>query len=273
MAELDAQALKDAHAEARRTWPDLAVPPEPFDARLRELARETPLDRLCVGDLYLAWACAQGVAGAIEALEKSHFSRLDAMLARLGAAGAVGDEVKQRLRERLLVSNGSPAKIASYGGKGDLWRWLKVAATREAIRLLGKDKKSQGASEDLEDAVSPAESPELELLKRTYRAEFKIAFQAALGSLEPRPRTVLRYYLIDGLNIEQIGAIYGVHRATVARWIERVREDLLMATRERLLGQIRVDRAELDSIMRLIQSQLDVSVQRFLTAEDPTAKE
>jgi RNA polymerase sigma-70 factor (ECF subfamily) len=269
VSELDAQALRDAHAEASRAWPDLDVPAEPFEARLRELARETELARLRVADLYLAFACARGVTGAARALESTYFPRLDGMLTRMGARGAVADEVKQRLRASLLV--GTAPKIALYRGRGDLWRWLKVAATREAIHLLSRDLKDT-RPEELDEMLSPADDPELELLKRTYRAEFKVAFQAALASLEPRLRTVLRYYLVDGLNIEQIGAIYGVHRATVARWIERVREELLTVTRSRLVGQIRVDQGEFESIMRLIQSQLDVSAHRFLAAEDPSAK-
>jgi len=255
----------DLHAEGRRAWPDLAVPQERFAAHVAAVAKDTPVERLCIPDLYLAFACAIGADKAVETLEKSHFSRLDPLLKRLGASGATGDEVKQRLRERLVVNK----KIATYSGKGDLWRWLKVAATREALHLLKREKKGRTPSDELEDAVSPADSPELELLKRTYRAEFKSAFQETLRSLEPRPRTILRYYLVDGLNIDEIGQIYGVHRATAARWIERVREDLLLGTRERLMGQIRVSGGEIDSIMRLIQSRLDVSVQRFLGAEEP----
>lgn len=265
--------LSAALAEARRAWPELAVDGDRFLAHLAERARSsgTPVDKLCLPDLYLAQACAAGVPGAVEALERTQLDLLDGLLARLGATGAHKDEVKQRLRERLLV--GPRARIAAYSGRGDLRRWLKVVATREAVELMQKQRRSVSSEDDaLADAVSPGESPELELLKRTYRAEFREAFQDALRSLEARPRTLLRYYLLDGLNIDQIGAIYGVHRATAARWIERVREDLLLATRERLMRRIKVDRGELESIMRLIQSQLDVSIQRFLTDESPSSE-
>ncbi len=261
--------LSAAVAEARRAWPDLVVDEAAFRAHLldKTKAQSTPLAELCLPDLYLAHACAAGVPGAVEALERTQLDLLDGLLARLGATGAHADEVKQRLRERLLV--GPRARIAAYSGRGNLRRWLKVVATREALELLEKQARHVGREDDaLEEAVSPRESPELELLKRTYRAEFREAFQEALRALEARPRTLLRYYLIDGLNIDQIGAVYGVHRATAARWIERVREDLLLSTREGLMRRIRVDRGELDSIMRLIQSQLDVSIQRFLV-EDP----
>jgi RNA polymerase sigma-70 factor (ECF subfamily) len=261
-------ALAAAWAQARRTWPAVDLDQERFFAHVRGHAGDTPPEQLCLTDLYLACACAAGILGAAEALEARYGPELDRLLARLGAAGAHGDEVKQRLRARLLVAaEGAAPKIAHYAGRGDLWRWIKVAATREAISLLRRERRQVNQEDDaLEDVVSPAESQELELLKRTYRREFKAAFHETLEELGPRPRTILRYYLIDGLNIDQIGAVYGVHRATAARWIERIREDLLLGTRERLAARIQVGRAELDSIMRLIRSQLDVSIQRILAA-------
>ena len=38
--------------------------------------------------------------------------------------------------------------------------------------------------------------------------------ESALGELPARERTLLRYQLIDGWSIDQVGKLYGVHRAT-----------------------------------------------------------
>ena len=65
-------------------------------------------------------------------------------------------------------------------------------------------------------------------------------------------------------SIEQIGAIYRVHRATVARWIADARELLLHQTRELLSRRVRVSNDELESILWLIDSQMDVSLHRCL---------
>jgi RNA polymerase sigma-70 factor (ECF subfamily) len=225
-------------------------------------------DEIRAADVALARACASGDAAAIATVEERYFADLDRALARFDG-GSLVDEVKQRLRQKLFVGDGAGPKIASYTGRGDLGRWIRVAATREAISILRKGKKEIPMEESaLAAALSEAGGDvELAYLKRLYRAEFKRAFEEGIRALDPKERTILKYHALDGLNIDQIGAVYGVHRATVARWIASVRDTLLIRTREILMDKIAVDRAEFDSIMRLIQSQLDVSLSRLLRDE------
>ena len=60
-----------------------------------------------------------------------------------------------------------------------------------------------------------------------------------------------------------------MHRATAARWIIRVRQRLIEDTRARLLALLRVGDDELESVLRLIRSELDISIQGALaTAGD-----
>jgi RNA polymerase sigma-70 factor (ECF subfamily) len=70
--------------------------------------------------------------------------------------------------------------------------------------------------------------------------------------------------VVDGLSIDALGEIYGVHRATAARWIAKIREDLLARTREAFSARAKVGRAEFESLLRLARSQLDVSLRRVL---------
>ena len=88
----------------------------------------------------------------------------------------------------------------------------------------------------------------------------KRAFDVALRSLPAREQTLLRQHVIDGLTIDQLGALYHVHRATAARSLERARQAILAATREQMMGKLRVRSSELDSILRLIRSKLEVSL-------------
>jgi len=106
-------------------------------------------------------------------------------------------------------------------------------------------------------------------LKARYRSELADAFRTSLAELAPRDRTLLRYQMIDGLSIDEIGAIYRVHRATAARWLVGIRDHLVADTRGRLAAKLGVDTEEAASIVRLVQSQLDVSVIRHL---DPSSK-
>jgi RNA polymerase sigma-70 factor (ECF subfamily) len=223
-------------------------------------------------ELALATACAAGDAEAIAIVEERYLRDLDRALARFQGGSGLVYEVKQRLRHKLFVGDGDGPKISTFSGRGDLGRWIRVAATREAIGLLRKGKKEIPMEETaLANALTASQGDaELAYLKRLYAAEFKRAFERAIAALDPKERTVLKYHVLDGLNIDQIGAVYGVHRATIARWIANARDTLLVRTREILMDNIEVDRAEFDSIMRLIQSQLDVSLSRLLR-EDPKA--
>jgi RNA polymerase sigma-70 factor (ECF subfamily) len=110
-------------------------------------------------------------------------------------------------------------------------------------------------------------SPELEHLRRVYTAEFREALLAALGELSAHDRNILRQQYVYRMTIDQIGAIHGVHRVTASRWEVKARTALLAKTRRGLLRQLRIDATELDSIMRVIQSQLDVSLLRYLGDE------
>jgi RNA polymerase sigma-70 factor, ECF subfamily len=75
-----------------------------------------------------------------------------------------------------------------------------------------------------------------------------------------RDRNLLRLHVLDGLAIDDIGALHGVHRATAARWIERTREDVARAVRRDLMRQLGIDPFEVDDLLRWVQSQIDLSL-------------
>jgi hypothetical protein len=54
--------------------------------------------------------------------------------------------------------------------------------------------------------------------------------------------------------------MYRVHRATVARWLARGRDRLMRETRAALLSRLRLPGDEIDSILRLIGSRVDISI-------------
>jgi len=119
------------------------------------------------------------------------------------------------------------------------------------------------------DGVSSAEDPEITYMKEKYRREFREAFLAALDRLSARQQSLLRYHYVDGLNIDEIGTIYRVHRVTAYRWLEKARDELIRTTGELLQERLRVGDTEFDSILRMIRSQLHVSLQRYLADREP----
>jgi RNA polymerase sigma-70 factor (ECF subfamily) len=263
------QLLERAHAVQRRTS---LMPTD--DELLCYIAARMPehgnlfhaLQQLNLEDLLLAWACGQGDGVAIAECERCHFSIVDAALAQMPNALNLLTEIKQQLRQRLLVkTEDQPPRITQYSGRGELRSWLRIAAIRCALNLLHKEGREVELEQKmLNSLAAPEEDQELHHLKRQYRQEFKRAFAKALASLSDRERNVLNYHYLEGLNIDQIGAIYRVHRATVARWLDKTRDILLQRTRQSLMAQLHISGEEFDSMMRLIQSQLDVSLEELL---------
>ena len=110
----------------------------------------------------------------------------------------------------------------------------------------------------------PGDDPELEYMKRTYAREFQAAFAEALANLGAREQTLLRSHHVDGLNIDEIGAIYRVHRVTAFRWLEKAKEKRVEATLILMRTRLNVSPRELDSVLRLIRSQVHLSLVRHL---------
>lgn len=263
-------------AEGRAAWPDL-----PLDAKilvqfvahhLTPDMADAALDGLRPADLYLACACAQGMTAAINAFDRDYMREVDIALARMRIMAPRVADVKQLVRQRLFVGGGttgaptSAGKIAEYGGRGDLRRWVRSVAVRTCLNDLRKGKREILVDDDqliAQHAISQ-DDPEVEYMKRTYSNEFKAAFTEALTQLGPREQTLLRYHHVDGLNIDEIGAIYRVHRVTAFRWIEKAKELLVKATLDTLRARLKLPADELDSVLRMIRSQIHLSLVRHL---------
>ncbi|HWE27728.1 MAG TPA: sigma-70 family RNA polymerase sigma factor, partial [Polyangia bacterium] len=179
------------------------------------------------------------------------------------------DEVRQQLRHKLLLAPrpGERPRIADYAGRGPLQAWVRVAATRAAIDYLRSAGARFGAEvqpDDLSPDPGAGDSPEVDYMKERYRPQFKAAFQAALRELDSEQRNVLRLHVVEGLNIDEIGSLFKVHRSTVARWIAAARRQVLAAAREKLSDELGLSAPEFDSLAGVVRSQLDLSVANIL---------
>jgi RNA polymerase sigma-70 factor (ECF subfamily) len=86
-----------------------------------------------------------------------------------------------------------------------------------------------------------------------------------MAALAPRQRLLLKQHVLDDLTIDEIGPLLKVHRATAARWLDQARSDLARATELALQRRLGVSTTEVKSALRLIVSQLDVSLRRLLS--------
>lgn len=272
-------ALQRALSQGRAAWPDVALVDERFvehalqklGATLAGEAAEAAVLGLHAADLYLACACLHGVPRALQRFEERFLPEVAAFVAHIDSTETFADELRQVLREHLLVgrADGGAPKIVEYTGRGPLGGWLRVVAVRQALNLRrGRKEAHADGDEGGEDGMrSAAPDPEVDYLKLRYGQEFRAAFGATLAALPTDERNVLRLHYLDGLSLDQVAALYKVHRATAVRWIARARQTIMEQTLKRLTGRLQVPPDELRSLLGVVQSQLDVSIHRFLKGE------
>ncbi len=250
---------------ASAVWPATWVPKATFAAYVHERAPEgESLSDGAIAALYLTCACLRGVAPALKAFETHYLPDIRKAAARAGLDADQTRELAQALLEELLVGKkGGRPTLGEYRGKGDLRGWLRVVATREAVRMKKRAGKPGDDLDRLEARAADGD-PELFYMKEIYRDAFRAAFRAGAASLSDRDKQILRQHAIEGRSIDEIGAAYGVHRATAARWVQAARENLLSAVRREFKRQANVGQAELASVLKLVESRLDVTLRGLL---------
>lgn len=261
-ADALAGALQEALAAARAEWPTLDVDPEEFVAYLAQRvgsADEAALRALRSADLYLCCGCALGDPRALRAFEDHLLPEAAAALARAAIAPELRDEVLQQLRMRLFIPDAEgKARILGYSGKGALASWLRVAVVRIALNLQKSQRRYVPLEPDDEllQVLPSAPDPEFLFLKSAYRDACRSALREAVAALPALERTLLYLQFIDGLGIDQVGALYRVSRATAARWLVHARGALLRETQRRLAAHLKISPEEATRLIREVQSQL-----------------
>jgi RNA polymerase sigma-70 factor, ECF subfamily len=260
------EAWRAAFDKGRESWPTVGVPFECFCERMALLGYAPEAVPEHVAALYVCAAGELGEDSACRAIERRYFGALRAAIARVDGRKDFIDEVLQSLRVQLFSGE---RKIARYSGRGPLERWLRTAAMRLALRQKKAAARLPASLPEGSDAAIPTARSGMgsrdEPFKEAYARAFERALEEAFREMSPRERAVLRLHFAEGMNIEEIGRVYAVHRATVARWIAAAREGLAGAIRMRLEAQFgQLPSEEFDSLFRLVYEELDLSVTALL---------
>jgi RNA polymerase sigma-70 factor (ECF subfamily) len=260
---------------ARAAHPSLPVDAPAFVAAIARHAGEGAdvpdlLAHCHAGDLHLAAAVLAGAPGAVARLEEIFGGVLDAIAHRYARLHYSADDVRQIVVERLLVGDGERGpKLADYAGQGFLENWLRVTAVRICLDLeKRKDRPREGpASDETVLALPAAADLELDAIKREYREQVSSALHAAARALDAGDRHLLRQHLVGGMTIDQLAVVYGIHRATAARRVSRAREQLISATRASIIESLGLATGELDEVMELVASRIDLSLTALLATQ------
>jgi RNA polymerase sigma-70 factor (ECF subfamily) len=266
--EIDA-TLRAAVAAARARHPDVRVSDEDLVlyARARVEGSDPP-GPARLADFLLASGLDRGDPAALRIFDATVAPGILRSLEKLRIGRDRLEDVMQRLKEALFV--GRERKIAQYRGEGELAGWLRVTATRLALRAERADRSVDRGDDFFERLPDRGADVELEVLRSKYAAVFRQAFRDAIASLGDRDRTLLRQHHADGMSIDALAPVHGVHRATVARWIAAAELSVLERTRARFRAELSASPAECESVMRLLRGELSVSL-RWLAASSDRA--
>ena len=104
----------------------------------------------------------------------------------------------------------------------------------------------------------------LQELRARHAGEFERALRDAFAGLDERERNLLRLHFLDGLGIDGLAPVFGVHRATAARWLAAARTRLHDGVIALLQARLDVDARELESLARVVRSELEISLRSLL---------
>ncbi len=223
------------------------------------------LEALHVDDLLLSEGCARGRDLALRAFERTYGADLDIAISKSPSLGLTKDEFRQVFREHVFVApdEGRTPRIASYGARGPLRAWVRVAAARLVVDLSRKPDVPEPVPDDeLTARLAGGGDAELDYLRHAYGEQVPSAFADALASLSARQRNLLRQRYLHALGSDRLATMYGVHRATMFAWLDEARAALVTGVRAAM--QARLPGSELESVVAALGSRLDVSVRRLL---------
>jgi len=260
--------------QAAAAWPGVVVnAAEVIAAFEAKLASDDPPPVTAAGiaELYLALACARGDQTAIAAFERAFLDVVPVAVASMKLPAATVEDIRATVRDKLLLTDsGRPPRIVDYAGRGRLRGLIQVTATRTAIdRIRLEDREAELPADH---QLAAASDVELSLIKAQYREAFVAGFTVAVGTLERRDRNLLRLHLLGGVTLEQLAQMYGVHRATVVRWLGSARSALFDATRAHVAKSIGAPEDELDQMFDLVRSRVELSVERLLASVEKSQR-
>jgi RNA polymerase sigma-70 factor, ECF subfamily len=267
------QRLSEAVAEGCAAWPTLKVSEATFVAAIGRAvpARTDPaaaLAEMRFGDLYLVHACIQGAPGALEILGREYVPVIARYLRRMDATEDVIADVSQSLLVDLLAPRaGGACRLAQYDGRSTLAQWIGISAQRTLMKTRRSEHTHERLISRLADQPAPIElGAEDSLLRRRYKAILEKALVAAVAALDRRQRNFMRFHLVGGISKAKIAKMYRLDERSVRRLLERAQHRLWSDVRSRLHADLGLSFPEVDSILRGLGPELDISLSGALAS-------
>jgi len=259
------------HTEGQARWPAVPVSVEQYRVYCEGLCGERSLYDLqpLAADLYLCCACVQKQPLAQRTLEREATEVVRGAVSKVHRDSEFIRDTLQDFWRRVLV--GPDAKIHAYRAQGPLHAWLRIAAMRLAIDRLRSQQAVRTREAELGDSMAEqAFGPESSLTLARFHEPFRVALRECIAALSPRDRNLLRMHVQGHCSIDQIGRVYGVHRATAARWLEQVKKQILLQVQARVVSAgPKLTDSEFRSIAKLVGAELELGLSAETTKLSP----
>jgi RNA polymerase sigma-70 factor, ECF subfamily len=205
-------------------------------------------------DLFLATACAQNDRVAWEHFADDYLPLLRSFAAQACRDPNEGEDLAQEITAKLLNDK---RRLAGYNGRGSLSGWLRVAVAHAAVdrfrrssRLVSLD----GLQEDGNAGpfVDPGRQEEQDALDSSWGPVMVRMVEECLRSFPPRNRLLLVLYHLHDIPLKDLSRQFGIHEATVSRWLDRMRHDIRKYVERELRKRHRLRSSEIQSLWKWI---------------------
>jgi RNA polymerase sigma-70 factor (ECF subfamily) len=177
-------------------------------------------------DLVLARACAAGKERAWERF----LALYRAPLLRAGIAIAGNETLGRELADGLYAElyglterdGERRCPLESFSGRGSLLGWLRTTLAQRHVDHHRRTRREEPLEE--EGAFEPQAAVEANEMPDVTLQMLSEAVGEALRVQGDEERFILAVYFLDGRTLHQIGAVLGVHEATVSRKVKRTTE-------------------------------------------------
>jgi RNA polymerase sigma-70 factor, ECF subfamily len=274
----DAEMICVAHLSAKKYLADELIHTS-GNPGLDAEAKKTAVDYLTslnANDLCLAAACAKGDDHAWEDFFREYRSYLlsvaRTMTQDAGAAEQLADSTFAELYGLRETAGARVSKFSFYSGRGSLRGWLRAVVFqlsadhhRQTSRLVQTEEPEE--MDRLAHAAEkspPKSTTDLDYVRDRYRDAVARSLRRAIGELESRERLLLAYYYYDEMTLRDIGKFFGVHEATISRWLTKVQKHVRKLVEKSLARDHSFNRREVAEAIELAAEQLDLTVGEYL---------
>jgi RNA polymerase sigma-70 factor, ECF subfamily len=215
-------------------------------------------------DLYLAFACAQHSPVAWDRFTNTYRKYIHDLTAFVCPVKSMVYELAETILTDLYLPDRSGySRIASYDGRSSLATWLRAIICHRAINE--RERKFNGMTQLNEDIFEKADeiallSIEIALRSNRYHALIIDSLKQACGELTDRERVMLLLRYDNGLQLGQIGDIFGLHQTTITRQLERVQAKIRQAVVSTLTNKYGLSQAAIDECLAEIVENPEYSI-------------